>query len=411
MVGDSSRNLSGELSDAQLRAQEWRIFMKKITAVLLTAAMCAAMLIGCGGNGGEQGKTTAPTAGSTASAETQTSGQESTETSLAGTETSDAGSETGSDSGTQAPEASDGSKQPVQKTDISVAALKGPTAIGMVKLMEDAKNGTAAGNYQFTIAGAADEITASLLKGDIQIAAVPSNLASVLYNRSKGGIRVAAVNTLGVLYIVETGDTVHSVADLKGKTIYSTGAGTTPEYTLRYLLTEAGLDPDKDVTIEFKSEATEVAALLSQADDAVAMLPQPFVTTVMMNNDKVRIALDVTKEWEAVSENGSSVVTGVVAVNAAFLEENKEAFDAFLEEYDASAKFVNESVEEAAALVESFDIFKAAVAVKAIPLCNVTFIRGDEMKEKLTGYLQTLYDQNPDSVGGAMPGEDFYYME
>lgn len=298
-----------------------------------------------------------------------------------------------------------------EKMDISIAALKGPTAMGMVKVLKDASNGETANNYNFTIAGAADEITAQLISGDIQIAAVPCNLASVLYNKTQGGIKVAGINTLGVLYVVESGDSIQSVSDLKGKTIYSTGKGTTPEYTLNYLLSSAGIDPTKDVTIEYKSEATEVAAILSEEENAIAMLPQPFVTTVMMQNEKVRIALDVTKEWENLSDDGSSVVTGVVVVNTKFLEENKEAVDAFLEEYANSVAYVNENVDEAANLVEEFDIVKAPVAKKAIPYCNITLIQGDAMKEKISGYLNVLYDQAPNSVGGALPADDFYYVK
>jgi len=299
---------------------------------------------------------------------------------------------------------------PAEKIDIRIAALKGPTAMGMVQVMDHAKKQETTNNYTFTIAGAADEISAGLIKGDFDIAAVPCNLASVLYNKTEGQINVAGINTLGVLYIVETGDTIHSVADLKGKTIYSTGLGTTPQYTLNYLLTSNGIDPEKDVTIEYKTEPTEVAAILSEATDAIAMLPQPYVTTVMMNNDRVKIALNVADEWDAISTDGSSVVTGVVVVRKDFLEANKEAVDAFLSEYVASASFVNESVEEASVLVEQFDIFKAAVAKKAIPLCNITFIQGDEMKEKMSGYLTTLFDQNPKAVGGKLPAEDFYYI-
>jgi len=176
-----------------------------------------------------------------------------------------------------------------EKLNINVAALKGPTGIGMVKLMEDSENNNTLHNYNFTIAGEADEISAGLIKGDFDIAAVPCNLASVLYNKTKGQIKLAAINTLGVLYIVETGTSIETVEDLKGKTIYSTGYGTTPQYTLNYLLNSYGIDPEKDVTVEYKTEATEVAAILSETDNAIAMLPQPYVTTVMMNNDKVRI--------------------------------------------------------------------------------------------------------------------------
>lgn len=298
---------------------------------------------------------------------------------------------------------------PKEKVNVSIAAMKGPTALGMLKIMEDAEAGNTANNYTFTIAGAADEITASLMKGDISIAAVPCNLASVLYNKSQGGVTMLGINTLGVLYIVETGDSVQSVADLKGKTIYSTGKGTTPEYTLNQLLRSAGIDPEKDVTIEYKSEATEVAAVLSQTENAVAMLPQPYVTTVLNNNEKACIALDVTKEWETLNE-GSTVVTGVVVVNTKFLNENPEIVNAFMEEYAASAAYTVENVEEAAALSEKFDIFKAAIAKKAIPYCNIVMLEGEEMKTKATAYLQALFEQNPAAVGGAMPEDSFFYQ-
>ena len=294
------------------------------------------------------------------------------------------------------------------KIDIKIAALKGPTAIGMVQVMENASAGTTANNYNFTIAGAADEISAGLVKGDFDIAAVPCNLASVLYNKTKGQIKVAGINTLGVLYIVETGDSIQSVQDLKGKTIFSTGYGTTPQYTLNYILSANGIDPEKDVTIEYKSEATEIAAMLSESTDAVAMLPQPYVTTVMLSNDKIRIALDVAEEWNKISTDGSTVVTGVVVVRSDFLEKNPKAFEVFMSEYEASAVFVNEHVDEAAALAEKFDIFKAAPLKKAIPYCNITLIQGDEMKEKINGYLMTLFNQNPEAVGGKLPAEDFY---
>ncbi len=293
-----------------------------------------------------------------------------------------------------------------KKADVNIAAMKGPTALGMLKLMDDAEKGETANNYNFTIAGAADEITASVIKGDIPIAAVPCNLASVLYNKSQGGITMLGINTLGVLYIVETGDTIKTVEDLVGKTIYSTGKGTTPEYTLNWLLKSAGIEDT--VTVEYKSEATEVAAILSQTPNAVAMLPQPYVTTVLSNNEHARIALDVTKEWEALNE-GSTVVTGVVVANTAFLKENPDVVNAFMEEYVASAAYTTENVEEAAALSEKFDIFKIPVARKAIPYCNIVLIEGEEMKTKATAYLQVLFDQNPASVGGAMPKDDFFY--
>lgn len=306
-------------------------------------------------------------------------------------------------------EASEETK-PGTKTMIRVAALKGPTAIGMVKLMDDASRQEAVNDYDFVLSGTADEISAGLMKGDFDAAAVPCNLASVLYNKMEGQIRMAGINTLGVLYIVETGDSIKSVEDLKGRTIYSTGYGTTPQYTLNYLLSSHGIDPEKDVTIEYKTESTEVAALLSEAENAVAMLPQPYVTTVLMNNDKLRIALDVAEEWDAVSKGKASVVTGVVVIRKEFLEENPDAVQAFLKEYKKSTDYVNGNVQDAAALVEKAGIFKAAVAEKAIPDCSITFIDGEDMKDKVSGYLSVLFEQNPKSIGGQLPGDDFYYI-
>lgn len=298
-----------------------------------------------------------------------------------------------------------------EKIEVRIGALKGATAIGMIQVMELAQKNETWNNYQFTVAGTADEISTGLIKGELDIAAIPCNLASVLFNKTEGKIKVAGINTLGVLYIVETGNSIQTVEDLKGKTIYSTGLGTTPQYTLNYLLQAYGIDPQKDVAIEYKTEATEVAAALSNAKDAIAMLPQPYVTTLMMNNASIRIALDVAKEWEAVVKDGSSVVTGVVVVRKEFLEANPEAVDAFLSENAASATFVNDNMNEASNLIEKFDLFKAAVAKQAIPYCNITFVVGDEMKEKINGYLNTLFIQNSASVGGKMPTDEFYYIK
>jgi NitT/TauT family transport system substrate-binding protein len=380
--------------------------MKKVIALILMVTLCMSMLVACKSNQSENIEQVGSekNVNSEQNTESENTKSESTESEAVDTTDTNTATETATDD-IKSTETTENK----EKIDINIASLKGPTSMGLVKVMDDTKNGTAANNYKFTIAGAADEITAGIIKGDFDIAAIPCNLAAVLYNKSKGGLKVAGINTLGVLYILETGNEINTVEDLKGKTIYSTGKGTTPEYTLNYLLSSYGLDPAKDVTIEYKSEATEVAALLSEATDAVAMLPQPFVTTVMMKNDKLRVALDVAKEWDKVSKNSSSVVTGVVVVNKEFLENNKEAVDVFLSEYVAASKYVNENVEEAAALVEQFDIVAAAVAKQAIPNCNITLIQGDEMQTKVNGYLETLFNQNPETVGGTMPDEAFYY--
>ena len=194
----------------------------------------------------------------------------------------------------------------------SIAALKGPTAMGLVKLMKDSESGETTGNeYTFTLAGSADEVTPALLKGELDMACVPANLAAVLYNKTEGEIEVLAVNTLGVLYIVENGESVHSMADLKGKTIVAAGKGSTPEYALRYLLTENGIDPDNDVTIDWKSEHSECVAALASGQASVALLPQPFVTVAQSKIEGLRMALDLNAEWDAL-DNGSALITGVI---------------------------------------------------------------------------------------------------
>ena len=293
---------------------------------------------------------------------------------------------------------------------VRLAGLKGPTSMGMVKLLADAEEGNTVNAYEFTMAGSADEITPLLIKGDLDIAALPVNLGAVLYGKTEGEIRFAAVNALGVIYICEKGgETVTDIESLKGRTIYATGKGSTPEYALTYLLSEHGLDINTDVTMEWKSEPTEVVALMKEEENAVAMLPQPYVTVASGQVEGLHIALDLTEEWNKL-DNGSEFITAGILVRKAFAEEHPEAVEAFLAEYAASTEYVNENPAEAAVLIEQFEIVKAAVAEKAIPYCNIVCITGEEMKTMTEGYLQVLYDLEPKAVGGALPGDDFYLI-
>ena len=289
---------------------------------------------------------------------------------------------------------------------VRVAALKGPTAMGMVKLMEDSGEGSVNGNsYEFTVVGAPTEITPMLVKGEVDIAALPANLAAVIYNNTKGKVKVLAVNTLGVLYICENGNSVSSIEDLKGKTIYSSGKGSTPEYALDYILEQNGLS---DLPIEWKSEHAECVAALLNDPDAVALLPQPFATTAIMKNPSIRIALDLNNEWDKVSPE-SALLTGVVVARTEFVEKEGAAVEKFLEEYGKSTAWVNENVAESSLMIGNLGIVTAQVAEKALPYCNIVCITGPEMKERLSGYLEVLYNANAKSVGGVLPGEDFYY--
>ena len=283
-----------------------------------------------------------------------------------------------------------------------VAALSGPTAMGMAAFLTSDD-----------VYAAADELVPLFSRGEIDIASVPLNLIANLYNnpdmKDENRPLLLAVNTLGVLYIVEKGgDTISSIESLRGQTMYATGQGNTPEYALDYLLTQHGLTPDTDVTVEFKSSPNEVLPLLKNAEHAIAMLPQPFVTVAASQVEGLRIALDLTAEWDTL-ENGSRLITSGVMVRKGFAEENPEAVAAFLDKLAESVAFVNAQPQEAAQLIEALGIVKAPIAQKAIPACNIVCISGEEMQSIVPGYLATLLDQNPASVRGKLPDEGFYW--
>lgn len=301
------------------------------------------------------------------------------------------------------------SKTETEETTVRIGSLKGPTSMGLVELMDQAEKGEAGADYEFTMAAAADEINAAFLKGDLDIVLIPANVASVLYNKTDGQAVVLDINTLGVLYLLESGETVQSAADLKGRTIYLPGKGTTPDYALQYILAQNGLGME-DVDLQYKSEAAEVIAALQEKPEALGLLPQPAVTTACMQNEGLRIALDLTEEWDKVSAEGS-LVTGVTLVRREFLEQHEALVQEFLSAHEESAKFTNENIEEAAEMVAALEIVpKAPIAAQAIPGCNITCMTGTDMQTALSGYLTVLAEQNPEAVGGALPAEDFYYL-
>ena len=297
----------------------------------------------------------------------------------------------------------------VSAADVSVAALRGPTAMGLSKLMYDSENGISDGNsYSFTLEGSPDAVVPMIVRGDVDIAAIPGNLAAVLYQRTGGKVEAIGINTLGVLYIVENGSSVASVEDLEGKTIYSAGKGATPEYALQHVLKAYGLEVGKDVRIEWKSEHAECVAALAADSEAVAMLPQPFAATAMMKDSGIRIALDLNELWQ--EKTGHVLITGVTVARKDFIESDGAALGTFLDSYKASVDYINENAaDDGAAIVGHYGIVPEAVAKAAIPYCNIVLVTGDEMKDSLSGYLDILYEQNPQSVGGAVPGDDFYY--
>ena len=368
-------------------------------AALFLAALLLLFLSGCGGASVEKsapdGSENAVTQG-----ETAVGGETDAETAAQG------------DNAESAVLQGETDAAPVELDPVSIrlAALKGPTAMGLVKLMSDVDNGeNSYGNYEFTLAASPDEIAPRLIQGELDIACVPANLAAVLYNRTGGDVVTLAVNTLGVLYIVEKGGAVQFMEDLRGMTIAAAGKGSTPEYALRYLLSQNGIDPDTDVFIDWKSEHSECVTALATGAATLALLPQPFVTVAENNVEDLRVALDLTWEWDSLN-NGSALITGVAAARRDFVEEHPAAVARFLEGYAASVDWVNANVSGAAALIGAADIVPAPVAEKALPHCNIVCLTGNEMSAILPGYLSVLYDAAPESVGGALPENDFYYQ-
>ena len=373
---------------------------RKAVAILMSIALGAMAFTGCG-TGNNEAAPEEVTAETEAEAETQSEAEEESVT-----EEETAQTEEKTEIMEEETTEEDTSYESVE---VKIGSLKGPTSMGLVYLMDQAEKGESANQYAFTMAAGADELLPSVISGDLDIVLVPANVASVLYNKTEGGVSVIDINTLGVLYMVSGNADIKEMTDLAGKTVYLTGKGTTPDYVTQYLLAENNLTDE--VTLEYKSEATEVAAMLVEDTDAIGVLPQPFVTAACAQNENLSVVMDLTKEWAAIQgEGGSQLVTGVTVVRNDFLNENQAAVDKFLEEHKASAAYANENVEEAAELVVSAGIMeKAAVAAKAMPNCNITYIDGTDMKTALSGYLEVLYNQDAGSVGGALPAEDFYY--
>ncbi len=356
--------------------------LRKIFSSVLAAVLCMTAFAGCSGNNSSD-----------------TSGTSDTSNTSSSSKTSDVSAP--ESSGTQS--VSSEPETPAPET-LKVVALKGPTAMGLTKLMND--NETEKYGYDFRIVAAPDEVTAMVGNGSVDIACIPANLGSVLYNKTEGKVQALAINTLGVLYICENGDTVKSVSDLKGKTIYSAGKGATPEYSLNFILEKSGLA--SDVTVEWKNEHAECVQAILNDPDSVALLPQPFVTTAQAKNEGIRVAIDLNKAWDDLGVS-SSLLTGIAIVRKEVAQQYPEAVNQFLERYKSSVEYVNSNVDEAAKLVGKYDIVPEGVAKKALPECNIVCITGGDMKTKLSGYLGVLFDGNPKAVGGKLPGDDFYF--
>ena len=290
---------------------------------------------------------------------------------------------------------------------MTVACMTGPTGMGMAKLMADSEAKLTANNYTFTVATAATDINPKFIKGEINIASVPTNVAATLYNKTGGKVRILAVNTNGVLSVLENGNTIDSIDDLKGKTVYSTGKGQNPEFILKYILEKNNIDPEKDLTINFVS-SDDLKAKLISGEATVAIAPEPLATAVMVQNKKLNRVLGINEEWSKVSDE--ELMMGCVIALDSYVKENSAAVEKFLEEYEASIGFAKNNVTEAAKHCATYKISpSAAVAEKSLPSCNLCFVNGTKMNTSVSAYFKVLFDADPNSIGGAMPNDDFYY--
>ena len=329
--------------------------------------------------------------------------------SLAACGKKDQPAQSGSQPGSQSASQSGTASQEVDFSGVKirVAAMNGPTGMGMARLADQVRNDMLPYECDVTFSGSPDDVRAGLLSGELDIAAVPVNMAAALYNKTGGEILTLAANTLGVLYIVEKGDTIQSMADLAGKKILAAGQGSTPEYVINYLLEKNGLTDS--VQVEYVSEHAEAVTQMAAGGADLILVPEPFVTTALSKVEGARVALDLTQEWAKVSD--ADMVMGCLVVSKTFAQEHPDALDAFMDDYAASADYCTSHTAEAAALIEKFGIMgSAALAEKAIPNCNIVCVTGQEMVDMVTGMLTVLFDANPKSVGGSLPGEEMFYL-
>lgn len=296
--------------------------------------------------------------------------------------------------------------EPIEKYTIKLGTLAGPTGLGLGKLMQDNEDGVAYGKYEVSVATSPDELVAKLVNGELDIATIPTNLAANLYQKTKGDIKVIALNTGSNLYILENGSTVNSIKDLSGKTIYATGQGATPQYALETILEANGV---KDCKVEYKADHSELATLMASGDIKIAMSPEPFASSVMLKNKDVRVAINLGEEWEKAT--GSKLYTGCAVATKSFIEEHNFEPSSFICDGLPSVNYANENIDEAAELAVKFGIIKSAdIAKAAIPNCDLEFKYDTDMKTALESLYSKLYECNPASVGGSLPDEDFYYI-
>ena len=377
--------------------------MKKLIAMLMAVAMLTGMLAACGDT---------QTASSTSPVQ-ETVSETPVETAAPSEPVASSVEEPASDQESVSAQ-EESQEAPYEAVDVTVGTIKGPTGAGMAKLMEEAGAGTAANNYQFTLSADPSEVVTKVIAGEFDIACLPTNSAAVVYQKTQGKVQLLALNTEGVLHILQNtadAEPITQWEQLKGKTIYTIGQGANPEYVLDYVLKGHGIDPDNDVTIQFCTAADEVIAACASGEAEFCMLPEPNVSVLSTKVEGFTSVLDLTDAWNEIVDDGSILTQGCVVVQQSFAQEHPQAVKKFLEEYEASIRFITEDQEAAAALLAQYEIVPSeAIALKALPGCHIIFRAGEEMKQSIEGYYKVLFDADPTSVGGQLPDDDFYYI-
>lgn len=307
------------------------------------------------------------------------------------------------------PETPETPVQNIEPVNVTIAGLKGPTSIGMIKMIDEKALQNDNYNVEYVQESAPDSLTGKIINGEIQISSVPINLASVLYNKTQGKVQLLAVNTIGNLYIVGTED-LNAISQLENKTIGMSAKGSTPDFAMNYILNKSGLEGKTELNYSL-DHATLAQSVIAE-DTKIALLPQPFATQTMLKNPNVKMLIDLNEAWNDASEGSSQLYTGCIIVNKEFAENNPEFISEFLNQYEQSVNWVLENQKDASVLVAKHEIMPdAALVEKAIPYCGITFKNAEEAKSGLNDFYKVLFDSNPASVGGSMPDDEFYFTK
>jgi|LGOV01.1.fsa_nt_gb NitT/TauT family transport system substrate-binding protein len=296
------------------------------------------------------------------------------------------------------------------KTFIKVAAPIGSPTLSIIKMFKDSLMIGSNTEVAYECVKSPDLMASKIMSGEIDIALVPSNLAIKMYNK---GIdyKYAATGVWGVLYIISSED-ITTWEDLKGKEINIIGRGLTPDIVTRYLLKANGLEPDKDVKFNYVNGASELAQLFISGESTLSIMPEPMLSKVMMKKCDTKIVLDLQEEWTKVSGNNDSYPQAGIFIKNELIENHPELVEEFLLKYEESIKWVNENPSLAGEYSEEFKTgLNAELVKKAIKRSNISYKNAIDSEKALISYYEVLLNFSPDTIGGKLPDDNFYYKK